>query len=223
MNNDRRPDILACEHWYEAPSWTRHRIREIPLASGYIDNFSDLPIDVDRDGWTDVVQIGYFARRVVWLRKPGERGQAWDETEIDGIGPTEFAFLVDLTNDGHARELLPQFTSAANPLVWYEIQDGRWVKHIVSGRSYGHGIGAGDVNGDGRSDIVTPQGRMVRGAGGSTDRHVDVSSDRLEPDTYVARCGNGRDRTSRRRRAPGRQSSASCTCWTSITTAGRTS
>lgn len=28
----------------------------------------------------------------------------------------------------------------------------------MSAKSYGHGIGAGDVNGDGRTDIVTPQG-----------------------------------------------------------------
>jgi hypothetical protein len=32
------------------------------------------------------------------------------------------------------------------------------VKHVVSTRSYGHGIGAGDVNGDNRADILTPQG-----------------------------------------------------------------
>lgn len=50
VNNDGRLDILACEYWYEAPSWTRHRIADIPLASGYIDNFSDLPVDVDGDG-----------------------------------------------------------------------------------------------------------------------------------------------------------------------------
>jgi hypothetical protein len=29
---------------------------------------------------------------------------------------------------------------------------------VISSRSYGHGIGAGDVNGDGRNDIVTPLG-----------------------------------------------------------------
>jgi hypothetical protein len=158
VDNDGRLDILACEYWYEAPSWTRHRIADIPLASGYIDNFSDLPVDVDGDGFVDIVQIRYFARRLVWLRNPGQVKEPWVETEIDAIGPTEFAFLVDLTNDGQARELLPQFTTPTNPLVWYEIRDGNWVRHVVSERSYGHGIGAGDVNGDGRTDIVTPQG-----------------------------------------------------------------
>ena len=32
------------------------------------------------------------------------------------------------------------------------------MKHVVSTQSYGHGIGAGDVNGDKRNDILTPQG-----------------------------------------------------------------
>ena len=44
VNNDRRPDILACEYWYAAPDWTRHKVGDIPRASGYIDNFSDLPL-----------------------------------------------------------------------------------------------------------------------------------------------------------------------------------
>jgi hypothetical protein len=32
------------------------------------------------------------------------------------------------------------------------------VPHVVSDRSYGHGIGVGDVNNDGRNDILTPRG-----------------------------------------------------------------
>ncbi len=70
----------------------------------------------------------------------------------------EFSFLVDLDNDGKARELLPQFGDTKAPTAWYEAAGGGFQKHIVSARSYGHGIGAGDVNGDGRNDIITPQG-----------------------------------------------------------------
>ena len=36
--------------------------------------------------------------------------------------------------------------------------NGAWVKHVVSDRTYGHGIGVGDVNGDKRNDILTPRG-----------------------------------------------------------------
>jgi hypothetical protein len=179
FNKDGRLDILSAEYWYEAPAWTKHKIRDIPFNGSYIDNFSDLPVDVDGDGYTDIVQIAYFARRIVWLKNPGKGRGPWEETEIDAVGPTEFAFLVDLNNDGKALEILPQFTGAGKaPLTWYEVEKGKWLKRAVSSRSYGHGIGAGDVNGDKRNDILTPAGWLeappdVRAAGEWTFHATD--------------------------------------------------
>ena len=72
FNKDGRLDILSAEYWYKAPAWTKHKIRDIPFNGSYIDNFSDLPVDVDGDGYTDIVQIAYFARRIVWLKNPGQ-------------------------------------------------------------------------------------------------------------------------------------------------------
>jgi hypothetical protein len=158
INKDGKPDIISGESWYEAPQWSKHPLREIDYSAGYIDNFSDLPLDVDGDGWTDVIQFSYFAHKIVWLKNPGNTGARWKVTEIDNSGPTEFAFLVDLNNDGNAQELLPEFDRATVPLAWFELQNGKWVKHVVSQQSYGHGIGVGDVNGDGRNDILTPKG-----------------------------------------------------------------
>ena len=158
LNHDHRLDIVSSDSWYEAPAWTKHKIRDINWNGQYVDNFTDLPMDVDGDGWVDVVQFGYFSNSIVWVKNPGRAGGAWKVTEVDSGYPTEFAQLVDLDNDGKARELLPEFDRSAAPLAWFDLQDGRWVKHVVSDHSYGHGIGAGDVNSDGRNDILTPRG-----------------------------------------------------------------
>ena len=55
VNNDRRLDIVSGDAWYEAPAWTRHPIRELGWNGQYVDNFTDIPLDVDGDGRGDLV------------------------------------------------------------------------------------------------------------------------------------------------------------------------
>jgi hypothetical protein len=156
LNRDGKLDIISGENWFQGPNWTRHKFRELPFWQNYIDNFSDHVLDVNGDGFPDVISVAWNARRIAWWENPGAAGLAksaeWKMHLIDSGFPVEFSFLVDLDNDGNARELLPQFGDVKAPLAWYEISKGEWIKHQVSDRSYGH------VNGDGRTDIITPKG-----------------------------------------------------------------
>jgi hypothetical protein len=197
LNNDGKPDIISAESWYEAPNWTKHSLRPIDATINYIDNFSDLPVDVDGDGWIDIVQVAYYSQNLVWLKNPGKSGGPWTVSQIDSGSPNEFAILADLNNDGKKQEVLPEFTRLNVPLAWYEIQNGKWVKHVVSDKSYGHGIGAGDVNGDGRTDILTPQGWLEapadpRAEGLWTFHETDWDVPAKQPGINTPTSGNGR-------------------------------
>jgi hypothetical protein len=158
MNKDGKLDIVSGENWYEAPTWQKHKFRELNFTNNYIDDFGDLPLDVNGDGYPDIVSVSWFGKIVnLWIN-PGTAKRPWAPTPVEQGYNVEFAFLVDLDNDGKAREVLPQFGGKASPLTWYSFENGKAAKHVVSPQSYGHGIGAGDLNGDGKTDILTPQG-----------------------------------------------------------------
>ena len=57
INRDGRLDVVSGENWYEAPSWRKHRFRELGFTNNYIDDFSNLPVDVNGDVSPDIVSV----------------------------------------------------------------------------------------------------------------------------------------------------------------------
>jgi hypothetical protein len=168
VNRDGRLDIASGGFWYEAPHWQRHFLREVEIIRGRYDDYSNLELDVDGDGWTDLISVNYRSRSLYWLKNPGpalrENPDApWTKHVIDVPGPMETGRLYDIDGDGQL-DILPNGISFA---AWYELvrqqaPDGtrrpNFLRHDLPSDVAGHGVGFGDINGDGRGDIVGPHG-----------------------------------------------------------------
>jgi hypothetical protein len=158
VDDDGDVDILSGAHWYEAPTWAKHPVRDVEKIGTYYNCFATIPMDVNADGKTDFLTVSYFGKNVGWVENPGATGKAWTYHEIDLPGPSEAAVAVDLTGDGKP-EVLP---NPVNTVAFYELEkagaEPKWKKYDLGTAAAGHGIGTGDINGDGRTDLLTPKG-----------------------------------------------------------------
>src|SRR5215472_19025487 len=55
FNGDGRPDIFSGDSWYENPAWKKHVVRKLEEYGTYLASLSDLALDVDGDGKTDII------------------------------------------------------------------------------------------------------------------------------------------------------------------------
>lgn len=158
VDNDGKLDVVSGDTWYRGPDWKPNHVRDVTRQGTYFNCFAALPLDVNGDGFTDFVTCAYFTKNVGWVENPGRPDKDWTYHEIDLPGTCECAQFVDLTGDGKP-EVLP---NATNTVVWYELEKAGtepvWKKHDFGKEAAGHGVGSGDVNGDGRIDLLTPKG-----------------------------------------------------------------
>src|ERR1700761_382556 len=96
INRDGHLDIVSGENWYEGPRWVKHTFRSIEYFRNATEDLTDLLIDVNGDGYPDVVSSSSHSRRLWWNENPGRKGGQWKEHVIEEGHSIEFSFLVKL-------------------------------------------------------------------------------------------------------------------------------
>ncbi|NQU25607.1 MAG: VCBS repeat-containing protein [Candidatus Nealsonbacteria bacterium] len=195
FDGDGDLDIAAGRNWYEAPDWKKHKdFRDGAETNGpETDDNSEFTMDVNRDGKPDVVSSGWMRMKgAFWYENPGKTGAKWKATRIHAAQNMEGVIHGDVDGDGDQDILCNHWAPyAGQEMTWIEhIDKAPWlVEHRVGTDGEQHGNGLGDVNGDGRCDIVTPTGWYegpAKPTAGKWTFHADYTFHRIgEPGRYI--------------------------------------
>lgn len=173
MNRDGNIDILSGPMIYYGPDFTRRAEVWTPMIWHAISYPEPLQTDVHDftgDGYPDILQVADLRAPGVLFVNPGAEARQWARHEVIPSVDNEVSFIDDIDGDGRPEYLygdegfLVYAKPGADPTKpWTEVrvtERGPW------GSVTGHGLGSGDINGDGRKDLVQAYGWWEQPASG---------------------------------------------------------
>ncbi len=167
LDRDGHQDAIYGPLWFAGPDFkTSHEIYppKPQNKEGYADHFFAWVYDFNGDGWNDILTAGF----------PGTPGFVYENPKADGFGKhwTKHQVFPSVSNESpHFTNVVgderPELVCSKEGFFGYAtFEPGRgleeWTFHPVSEKvapiPFGHGLGVGDVDGDGRLDILTQNG-----------------------------------------------------------------
>src|SRR5882724_311220 len=92
VNKDGKLDIACGGFRYEGPNWKKHTLRTVELRGGRPDGYAHQLLDVNGDGWADLVTVNWRTSSIKWIEHPGQalaKGEEWKTHTIAVPGPSE--------------------------------------------------------------------------------------------------------------------------------------